>query len=65
MIDVLHILFSAYVVFTIFDIQRASRQHSVSTLEKDEKSWLHFFMIQQAWSIGSLAVVVLVAWMII
>lgn len=65
MIDVLYILFSAYVVFTICDVHRASCQHETNEFSKVKKSWLHFFIIQQAWSIGSLAVVALVAWGII
>lgn len=68
MTDILHLLFSAYVVFTIFDIQRASRQYDTykfATFDKPTKSWLHYFIIQQAWSIGSIAVVALVAWVII
>lgn len=66
--DFLHVLFSAYVVFTIFDVHRASCQfdtHKFMVFDKPTKSWLHYFIIQQAWSIGSLAVVALVAWVII
>lgn len=68
MTDILHLLFSAYIVLTIFDISSASHQydtHKFMSFDKPTKSWLHYFIIQQAWSIGTVSVVALLTWMFI
>lgn len=68
MTDILHLLFSAYIVFTIFDINNASHQydtHKFMSFDKPTKSWFSFFIKDQAWSIGTVSVVALLTWMFI
>ena len=58
MTSIFDLLLSAYIVFTLFDINRANRnyeQHLFLTDGNPRNGWFYFFFKQQIWSIGSIA----------